>query len=225
LTSKLLSTPPSSCSRLHRTYLAYEHQPGPELGKDDRGAKDIPIILGDPPNELDSSVGHKEDLGTYAELRGPVEDSISRTSLSHMGTLHRHSQYVTASLSLHMHGGYYMNVPQMVQIDFECVESGDDVRFILTPQGVANVRSQAPKISGIWNNRHVLTWATKYACARVHQTFLEGEDGQSNPPLENEETNNTLEDSEEQSPNQDLYTPIPPNRNASFIIAIIICSG
>ena len=69
----------------------YEHQPGPEFGKDDRGAKDIPIVLGVAQSEPDSSVGHKEDLGTYAELRGSVEDSISRTSLSHMGTLQCHS--------------------------------------------------------------------------------------------------------------------------------------
>jgi hypothetical protein len=69
-------------------FLGYEHQPGPELEKDDRGAEDIPIVLGVPQNELDSSVGHKEDLGTYAELRESVGDSISRTSLSLMGTLH-----------------------------------------------------------------------------------------------------------------------------------------
>ena len=125
-----------------------------------------------------------------------------------------------------MHGGYYMNVPQKVQIDFECAESDNDVRFIPTPQNAANVRSQAPKISGIWNNRHVLTWATKYACARVHQTFLEGEDGQSNSPSEDEETNPPPEDSEEPSPNQDLvYTPIPPNINGPFTRAIIIWSG
>jgi hypothetical protein len=140
-----------------------------------------------------------------------------------MGTLHCHSQYVTASLSLHMHGGYYMNVPQNVRIDFECAESDDDVRFIPISQDPANVRSQAPKISGIWNNRHVLTWATKYACARVHQTFLEGEDGQS---PEDEETNDPPEDSEEPSPNQDLvYTPIPPNRNGPSIRTVIIWSG
>ena len=131
---------------------------------------------------------------------------------------------VTASLSLHMHGGYYMNVPQEIQIDFECAESDDDVRFIPIPQDTTNVRSQAPKISGIWNNRHVLTWATKYACARVHQTFLEGEDGQSNPSPEDEETNEP-EESEEPSPKQDLYTPIPPNRNGPSIRAIIIWSG
>ncbi|KAF8504504.1 hypothetical protein F5888DRAFT_1799202 [Russula emetica] len=157
----------------------YEHQPGPELGKDDREAEDIPIFLGVPQNELDSSVGHEENLGTYAELRGSVEDTIS------------------PSLSLHMHGGYYMNVPQKVQIDFECAESDDD----------------APKISGIWNNRHVLTWSTKYACARVHQTFLEGEDGQSNSPPEEEETNNPPEDSEESSPNQDLKRSLHKNDN------------
>jgi len=170
----------------------YEHQPGPELGKDDREAEDIPIFLGVPQNELDSSVGHEENLGTYAKLRGLVEDSISRT------------------FSLHMHGGYYMNVPQKVQIDFECAESEGD----------------APKISGIWNNRHVLTWTTKHACARVHKTFLEGEDGQSNSPPEEEETNNPPEDSEESSPNQDLvYTPISPNRNGPSTRTIIICSG
>jgi hypothetical protein len=119
-----------------------------------------------------------------------------------------------------------MNVPQKVQIDFECAESDDDVRFIPITQGAANVRSQAPKISGIWNNRHVLTWTTKYACARVHQTFLEGEDGQSNSPPKEEETNNPPEDSEEPSPNQDLvYTPIPPNRNGPSTRTIIICSG
>jgi hypothetical protein len=138
-----------------------------------------------------------------------------------MGTLHCHSQYVTASLSLHMHGGYYMNVPQKVQIDFECAESDDNVRFLPIPQDAANMRSQAPKISGIWNNRHVLTWATKHACARVHQTFLEGEE-----PSEDEETNPPPEDSEEPSPNQDLvYTPIPPNRNGPSTRTIIIWSG
>jgi hypothetical protein len=115
-----------------------------------------------------------------------------------------------------------MNVPQKVQIDFECAKSDDDVRFIPIPQDAANVRSQAPKISGIRNNRHVITWATKYACARVHQTFLEGEDGQSNSPPEDEEP----EDSEEPSPNQGLvYTPIPPNRNGPSTRAIIIWSG
>jgi hypothetical protein len=119
-----------------------------------------------------------------------------------------------------------MNVPQKVQIDFECAESDDDVRFIPIPQDAANVISQAPKISGIWNNKHVLTWATKHACARVHQTFLEGEDGQSNPPPEDEETNHPPEDSEDPSPNQDLvYTPIPPNRKGPSIRAIIIWSG
>lgn len=163
----------------------YEHQPGPESGKDNRGAKDMPIALGVPQNELDSSVGHKEDLGTYAELRGSVGDSVS------------------PSLSLHMHGGYYMNVPQKVQIDFECAESDD-----------------APKISGIWNNRHVLTWATKYACARVHQT-LEGEDGQPNSPPKDEETDQSPE---EPSPNQDLVY-IPPNRSGPSTRAIIIWSG
>lgn len=73
---------------LDRIFLGYEHQPGPEFEKDDRGAEDIPIVLGVPQNKLDSSVGHKEDLGTYAELRESVGDSISRTSLSLMGTLH-----------------------------------------------------------------------------------------------------------------------------------------
>jgi hypothetical protein len=115
-----------------------------------------------------------------------------------------------------------MDVPQKVQIDFECAESDDDVRFIPIPQDAANVRSQAPKISGIWNNRHVLTWATKHACARVHQTFLEGEDGQSNSPPEDGER---PEDSEEPPPNQDLvYTPIP-HRNGPSIRAIILWSG
>jgi hypothetical protein len=115
-----------------------------------------------------------------------------------------------------------MNVPQKVQIDFECAESDDDVRFIPIPQDVANGRSQRPKISGIWNNRHVLTWATRYACARMHQTFLEGEDEQSNSPPEDEDS----EDSEEPSPNQDLvYTPLPPNRNSPSVTAIIIWSG
>ena len=111
-----------------------------------------------------------------------------------------------------------MNMRQKVQIDFKCAESDDDVRFIPIPQDAANVRSQAPKISGIWNNKHVLTWATKHACAQVHQTFLEGEDGQSNPSPEDE-------DSEEPPPNQDLvYTPIPP-RNGPSIRTIIIWSG
>ena len=115
-----------------------------------------------------------------------------------------------------------MNVPQKVQIDFECAESDDDVRFIPIPQDAANVGSQAPKISSVWNNKHVLTWATKHACARVHQTFLEGEDGESNSSPEDEET---PEDSEEPPPNQDLiYSPIPPRKGPS-IRAIIIWSG
>ena len=122
-----------------------------------------------------------------------------------------------------MHGGYYANVPQRVRIDFECAESDDDVRSFQSPQDAANLRAQAPKVSGIWNNTHILTWATKYACARAHQTFLEGEDGQSDSPPEGEETN-PPEDSEP-SPSQDLvYTP-PPNRNGPSIRAIIIWSG
>ena len=119
-----------------------------------------------------------------------------------------------------------MNVPQKVQIDFECAESGDDVRSSQFHKDAANVRPQAPKISGIYNNRHVLTWATKYACARVHQTFLEGEYGQSNSPPEDEETNHPPEDSNETSPNQDLvYEPIPPNKNGPSMRAIILWSG
>lgn len=127
MTSKLLSTSLPPVPVLTETYLAYKHQLGSELGKDDRVAEDIPIVLGVPQTELDSLVGHNEDLGTNAELRGSVEDSISRTSLSYMVTLHSFI-VSTASLSLHMHGGYYMNVPQTVQIDFECAESDDDVR-------------------------------------------------------------------------------------------------
>lgn len=185
--------------------------------KDDRGAEDIHILLGVPQKELDSSVGQKEDFNTYAELRGS-----SRMSLSHMGPCTA-IYSVTASLSLHMHGGYHMNVPQKVQIDFECAESDDNVRFIPVPQDTANVRSQ-PKISSISNNRHVLIWATKYACARVHQTFLEGEDGQSNPTPGDEETNHPPKDSEEPSPNQDLVY-IPPNIKGTSIRAVVVWSG
>jgi hypothetical protein len=39
--------------------------------------------------------------------------------------------YLSASLSIHMRGeGYYGYVPQKIQIDFECAESEDNVRFI-----------------------------------------------------------------------------------------------
>lgn len=90
---------------------------------------------------------------------------------------------------------------------------------------LANVRSQAPKITAIWNNRHVLTWATKHACARVHQTFFEGEDGESTPPVD-EEADHSPEDSEEPSPKQDLVQiPIPSNRNGPSTRAIIIWTG
>jgi len=84
------------------------------------------------------------------------------------------------------------------------------------------MRTQAPKISGIWNNRHVFTWATKHACARVHQSFLEEEGGESNSPPKDE---GTAEDPDEPSPNQDLYTPISPDKKGPFIISIIIWSG
>ncbi len=88
------------------------------------------------------------------------------------------------------------------------------------------MRAQAPKISGIWNNRHVLTWTTKHACAQVHQTFFEEENEDSNPPSGDEEPDQPPEDSEEQSPNQGLvYTPIPPNKKGFSIISIIILSG
>jgi len=101
-----------------------------------------------------------------------------------------------------------MNVPQRVQINFECSESDND----------------APKISSVWNNTHVLTWATKHACARVHQTFLQ-DDGESNLPPEDEDIEESPEDSEEPSPNQDLFIPVTSNKNGRSTITIIVCSG
>jgi len=124
-----------------------------------------------------------------------------------------------------MHGGYYMNVPQKVQIDFECAESDDDVRSFPVHKMPLMLWEQVPRISGIWNNRHVLTWATKHACARLYQTFLEEEEGESNSPPEGEETDRPPEDSEESSPNQDFYTPISPDKKGPSIISIIIWSG
>lgn len=118
-----------------------------------------------------------------------------------------------------------MNVPQRVQIDFKCAESDDVRTFIPSSQDAANLRGQAPKISSIRNNRHVLTWATKHACAQVHQTFLE-DDGESNLPPEDEDIPEDPEENpEEPLPNQDLFTPVAPNKNGSSTITIIVCSG
>ena len=125
-----------------------------------------------------------------------------------------------------MHGGYYANVPQRVRIDFECVESDDVRSFIPSPRDAANLKAQAPKISSVLDNTHVLTWATKHACAQVHQTFLE-DDGESNLLPEDEEPDDPLgdtEDTEEPLPNQDLFTPVPPDKKG-LSITIIVCSG
>lgn len=126
-----------------------------------------------------------------------------------------------------MHGGYYANVPQRVRIDFECVEADDDVRSLQTsPQDAADLGAQAPKISSVLNNTHVLTWATKHACARAHQTFLE-DDGESDLVPEDEEPDDPhedAEDAEEPLPNQDLFMPVPPNKKGLSTI-IIVCSG
>jgi hypothetical protein len=88
VTSKLLSDPTLSCSRLNWACLAREHPPGPDLGEDDRGAEVIPIVMRAPQSgQLDSSVGDKEALGIYAELR---ESDKFRTSLSYIGILRCH---------------------------------------------------------------------------------------------------------------------------------------
>src|ERR1700760_1369481 len=89
VTSKLLSNPTLSRSCLNRACLACKHPQGPDLGKDDRGAEVIPIVMGAPQSgQLDSSVGDREDFGIYAELR---ESDKSRTSLSYIGTLRCHA--------------------------------------------------------------------------------------------------------------------------------------
>jgi hypothetical protein len=89
VTSKPLSTSPLYCSRLNRAFLAQKHPPGPDLGKDDRGAEVIPIDMGSPQSEpqQDPSVGDKEDFGIYAEMRDSDE---FRMSLSYIRTLRSH---------------------------------------------------------------------------------------------------------------------------------------
>ena len=97
--------------------------------------------------QIDSSIGDKEDFGIYAQLR---DSDTFRTSLSSLGTVRSHSRCITASLSLHMHGGYYMNVPQRVQINLECAESDDDVRSFQihkTPL-ICEVRPRKYRVSG-----------------------------------------------------------------------------
>ena len=94
--------------------------------------------------------------------------------------------------------------------------------FISSPRDTTNLWAQVPKISSVWNNTHVLTWATKHACARVHQTYIEEDDGESSVSLEDEEE---PEDSEETSPNQDLFMPVSPNKTSASTITIVVCSG
>jgi hypothetical protein len=64
------TSPPLYRSRLNRAFLGQKHPPGPDLGKDDRGAEAIPIDMGPLRSEprQDLSVGDKEDFGIYAEL-------------------------------------------------------------------------------------------------------------------------------------------------------------
>jgi hypothetical protein len=57
----------------------------------------------------------------------------------------------------------------------------------------------------------------------VHQTFLE-DDGESNLLPEDEEPDEDAEDTEEPLPNQDLFTPVPPDKKG-LSITIIVCSG
>jgi hypothetical protein len=56
----------------------------------------------------------------------------------------------------------------------------------------------------------------------VHQTFIEEDGGESSVPPEDEEE---PEDSEETSPNQDLFMPVSPNKTSASTITIVVCSG
>ncbi|KAI0002498.1 hypothetical protein BJV74DRAFT_882127 [Russula compacta] len=172
-----------------------KRHPRRDLEEDNYGTQVIPIVMEAPQSNsrLDSSMGDKEDLGIYAELRGAVKVGDK-----------------FPSLSLHIYGGYYVDVPQKIQIDFECAESDDD----------------ALKLSGLWNGTHVLTWATKHACARrVYQTLFEDE-GESDLPPADEASNEPPPDLEEPPPDQDLLAPpVPPERNGHSAIVIIACSG
>jgi hypothetical protein len=226
VTSKPLSSSSLYCSRLNRAFLARKHPSGPDLWKDDRGAEDIPIVMGHPQSEpqQDHSVGDKEDFGIYAELR---ESDKFRTSLF----LHSH----LVLLSMMYHSLTFSSYARRVLCE-RAAKGSNRLRvcrirrrrtFIPSPQDAANLAAQAPKISGIGNNTHVLTWATKHACARVHQTFLE-DDGESNLAPEDEEPDDPLEDAEdaeEPLPNQDLFTPVPPNKKGLSTVTIIVCSG
>ncbi|KAI9511968.1 hypothetical protein F5148DRAFT_155221 [Russula earlei] len=95
-----------------------------------------------------------------------------------------------------MHGGYHVDVSQRVQIDFECAESEND----------------APKLSVVRNGTHVLTWATRHACAQVYQTLFQDDGASDSPP----------EDDDEPA-NQDLVSL--PDRNGPFVATIIVCSS
>ena len=75
------------------------------------------------------SMGDREDFGVYSQLRETVKDK-TRMSLPRIGAskLANHDVHLSASLSLHMRGGHYMDMPQRVQMKFQCAESDDDVR-------------------------------------------------------------------------------------------------
>jgi hypothetical protein len=127
-----------------------------------------------------------------------------------------------------MHGSHHGYVPQRIQIDFECAESDNDVRFIprVWHRNRADLRTQTPKLSKVWNNTHIFTWTTKHACAQLYYTSLDDE-GETDRPAEDEAPEDSPpEDVEEPSPNQDLlFPPVSPDKTGPSITTVLVCSG
>ncbi|KAI0300541.1 hypothetical protein B0F90DRAFT_1723778 [Multifurca ochricompacta] len=170
-----------------------EHHPGRDPLKDSGGAQVIPIITEASQSDSrlgSSSAGDRENFGIRAELR---EMGVNRLP----------------SLSLQMNGGYYVDMPQRVQINFECAESDEDVL----------------SLSGERNSTHIFTWVTKHACARMYSALSEENEESDSPPAD-EETNDPSPDAGELPTNQDLrFPPVTPNRNGWATITILVCSG
>ncbi|KAH9975438.1 hypothetical protein BGW80DRAFT_1251001 [Lactifluus volemus] len=157
------------------------------------GAQVLPIVMEAPQSDSGpDSMGDREDFGVYSQLRETAKDK-------------------TPSLSLHMRGGHYMDIPQRVQMKFQCAESDDDV----------------PRFSGYRNGTHTFTWSTKHACTQVYQTLQENNEEPVPPPAdEDKDPNAPPSDIEEPPLNQDLISsPITPPQGGPLIATIILCSG
>ncbi|KAI0266349.1 hypothetical protein BC834DRAFT_842993 [Gloeopeniophorella convolvens] len=124
-------------------------RPGRDPVKDSRVTQLVPLVAKPSKSESlsASAAEEREEFGIYAQL-GKSEEGKP------------------PPLSLRMYGGYYVDKPQRVQINFVCSASDDD----------------APKYSWTWAGTHTFTWATKHGCAGVHATPPPKDGGDSDPP-------------------------------------------